>query len=365
MSPPTPVICTWLAWIHREKDPNQSRVYLEKAVTASPYLVFPFRQESLPVFRWAAAQKDSWKFRYYLGLILCHLDRVKEAKKLFLECGQEPDFAPFYLTRGKLLMGEKNPDKILDDFKKAMAIEQNGWRAPHHMADYFLSLDRNEEALQISGEYYRQNPEHYVLAMDYARSLLRVNRFEDCLSVLQKATILPYEGAGEGHEVYRQANILFSAKNLASGEYGKAVVLAERAKEWPENLGVGRPFERDERLENFVLARAFEKMGESEESCQLYQNIVEYTEKKKLSWDTNHIFGVMALKRLGKDRAAQSLLDSWEQARSAQNRAVLWASALLAQNTQELSVLKKESNIGEEAFVLILRVLDIFDILAF
>ena len=365
MSPPTPVICTWLAWIYREKDPKQSSLYLEKAATASPYLVFPFRKESLPVFRWAASQKDSWKFRYYLGLILCHLNRVKEAKKLLLECEQEPDFAPFYLTRGKLLLGERAPDKVLDDFRIAMALEQKDWRAPHHLADYFLSLDRNEEALQISEEYYRQNPEHYVLAMDYARSLLKVDRFENCLSVLKKATILPYEGAGEGHEVYRQANILLSAQNLASGEYDKAVVLAEGAKKWPENLGVGRPFDSDERLENFILARAFEKEGDREKARQLYQNIVEYTEKRQLSWDTNHIFGVMAFKRLGKDQEAQFLLDSWKQARSSQNRAVLWASALLAQNTKDLSNLKKEPDIRDRAFVLMLKVLDIFDIFAF
>jgi tetratricopeptide (TPR) repeat protein len=365
MAPSSPVLDTWLAWIYRKKDPDQSRVYLEKAVTASPYLVFPFRQESLPVFKWAASLHNSWKFRYYMGLILSHLDRLKETKKLFLECGQEPDFAAFYLTRGQLLLGESNPDKILDDFRKAMALEPKDWRAAHLMADYLLSLGRNEEALQISEEFYRYYPEHYVMAMDYARSLLSVDRFEDCLIVLQKAIILPYEGAWEGHDVYRQASILLSAQHLASGEYKKAVVQAEGAKAWPENLGVGRPFDSDERLENFVLARVFEEEGEREKARQMYQNIVEFTEKRKLSWDTNHIFGVMALKWLGKDQAAQSLLDSWTLARPAGNRAVMWASALLAQNTQDLSTLKNESGIRDRAFVLMLKVLDIFDIFAF
>ncbi|MBW1945953.1 MAG: hypothetical protein JRJ51_24470, partial [Deltaproteobacteria bacterium] len=334
MSPPTPVIDTWLAWIYRQKDPDQSDIYLEKAMAASPYLVFPFRQESLPVFSWALSLNKNWKFRYYLGLVLSSLDRVKEAKKLFLECNQEPDFAPFYLTRAQLMLGQRAPENTLDDFKKAMALEPQDWRAAHHLADYFLSLSRNEEALQISEKYYRQIPDHYVLALDYARSLLRLGCFADCLSVLGKATILPYEGAGEGHDVYRQASILLSARNLASGEFDKAVALAEGAKEWPENLGVGRPFERDERLENFVLARAFEKMGEKEKSRQLYQNIVEFTEKRKLSWDTNHMFGVMALKRLGKDQAAQSFLDAWILARPAgSKRAMHWTSALITQNT--------------------------------
>ncbi|MFC2161812.1 DUF5107 domain-containing protein, partial [Acidobacteriota bacterium] len=216
ISPPTPVIDTWLAWLYRTKDPNQSRAYLEKAAAASPYLVFPFRQESLPVFEWAASLQSSWKFRYYRGLILCHLDRLKEAKELLLECGQEPDFAPFYLTRGQLTLGERDPEKILDDFRKAMALEPKDWRAAHIIIDYFLSLDRNEEALQISGEFYRQNRKHYILAMDYARTLLKAGRFEDCLSVLEKSTILPYEGASEGHEVYRQAKMLLSAQHLAS-----------------------------------------------------------------------------------------------------------------------------------------------------
>ncbi len=364
MAPTYPVVDTWIAWIYRVEDPNQSRNYLKKAETASPYLVFPFRQESLPVFEWAASQNNNWKFRYYLGLVLSSLNRIKEAKKLFLELGQEPDFAPFYLTRLQLLLGERAQDKILDDFRKSMALEPEDWRAPHLLADYFLSLDRNEEALQISEEYYRQNPEHYVLAMDYAKSLLRLDRFEDCLSVLKKSTILPYEGAREGHEIYRQASILFAAQLMASGDFKKAVVKAERAKEWPENLGVGRPFESDERLENFVLAQAFEKLGETDKARQMYQNIVEYTKKRKLSWDTNHIFGVMALNRVGQDQAAQSLLESWEQARSTRNRAVLWTKALLAQDTQALSTLKNELDIRDQTFVLILKVTDIFDIFA-
>ncbi len=364
LAPSSPVVDTWLAWIYREKDPDQSLAYLEKAAAASPYLVFPFRQESLPVIEWAASLHNSWKFRYYRGLILCSQDRLKETKQLFLECGQEPDFAPFYLTRGQLLKGESNPDKIADDFRKALALNPNDWRAPHFLADYFLSLDRNNEALKISEEFYEQNPDHYVLAMDYARSLLRVNRFEDCLSVLKKSTILPYEGAREGHVIYRQASLLLSAQHLASGDYKKAVDQAERAKEWPENLGVGRPFETDERLENFILARAFEKGGEKEKARRMYLNIVEYTEKRKLSWDTNHIFGVMALKRMGKDQAALSLLESWEKARSAQNRALLWTKALLSLDTQALSALKNEPDIRDGAFVLMLKVVEIFDIFA-
>jgi len=70
LAPENPEILTWLAFLSRKAEAEKSQAYLDRAVAASPYLVFPFREESIPVVDWAAKQKpDCWKFRYYLGLI--------------------------------------------------------------------------------------------------------------------------------------------------------------------------------------------------------------------------------------------------------------------------------------------------------
>ena len=101
-APEHPLADYWLAYLLRDGEPAASRARLEKAVAASPAFVFPYRRETLPVFRWAAAATDSWKAKYGLGLILWNCGRTDEALGLFDACGDAPDFAPFYIARAKL-----------------------------------------------------------------------------------------------------------------------------------------------------------------------------------------------------------------------------------------------------------------------
>ena len=79
----------WQAYLLREKSPEQSREMLGQAAALSPYLVFPFREESVPVFEWAAhARPGDWKAKYYLGLVYWGLRRQDEALKMLSECGR-------------------------------------------------------------------------------------------------------------------------------------------------------------------------------------------------------------------------------------------------------------------------------------
>jgi len=52
-APEHPTVRYWQAYLLREKSPERSREVLKKAAALSPYLVFPFREESIPVFQWA------------------------------------------------------------------------------------------------------------------------------------------------------------------------------------------------------------------------------------------------------------------------------------------------------------------------
>jgi len=99
-------------------------------VAASPYLVFPFREESIPVVDWAAKQKpDCWKFRYYLGLIFWSKGRIEEAKDLF-QTLNEADYYPVFIARAYLNPDQK--EKAYLDFKKANSLAPAAWRTWHH-----------------------------------------------------------------------------------------------------------------------------------------------------------------------------------------------------------------------------------------
>ncbi|NTV80653.1 MAG: DUF5107 domain-containing protein, partial [Candidatus Aminicenantes bacterium] len=58
----------WLAYLQRDSSPAASAAALDKASAASPFLVFPFREEEIAVFSWAVAARPSdWKPKYYLA----------------------------------------------------------------------------------------------------------------------------------------------------------------------------------------------------------------------------------------------------------------------------------------------------------
>ena len=70
--------------------------------------------------------------------------------------------------------------------------------------------------------------------------------------------LLPYEGAGEAHALYREANLLGAVVRLRASDAKAAQALISHAREWPERLGAGKPYaaDVDERLEDLLDAWA-------------------------------------------------------------------------------------------------------------
>jgi tetratricopeptide (TPR) repeat protein len=317
VAPSHPVISYWLAYLRREKDAAKSRQYLGEAEAASPHLVFP----------WAATQVSGWKTPYYLGLLLWNAGMIEEAKGLFKGLASGPDWAPFYLTRARLLENEGDRERNLADIQKAVSLEEENWRAWRALTGFYERNGDYERALLSAEAIYLKQPEKPALVMDYAKALLHNGKPEACLKLLERSRVLPYEGAWEGRDLYRQAHLFSAAMSLKNKQYGAAAASAERAKLWPEHLGVGKPFDVDERVENFIRATAVEKSGDREEAKRLYASVCTDTEKFRSSWDSVHLFGAMALRKTGKEEEALRLLADWRTARGEADPLFAWAEA--------------------------------------
>jgi tetratricopeptide (TPR) repeat protein len=147
------------------------------------------------------------------------------------------------------------------------------------------------------------------------------------LKILERTTVLPYEGAWEGHDLYRQANLFLAAEALGKSNPRLALSLVEKAKLWPEHLGVGRPFDTDERLENYLLAAGYEKMGDPKKALKLYKAVVEDAKKFGESRDSVLWISAVSLKKLGNESEAIRLLREWEKAGGADKPVYSWAAA--------------------------------------
>ena len=341
-----PIIHYWLAYLYKDKSETESQKYLVQAQQLSPKFVFPFRQETIQVLKWAANKGDNWKTKYYLGLLYWGKGRTEEAMNLFKGCGSVPDFAPFYVTRGYLFKNTNSED-IKDDFKRAVQVDKNDWRAWHHLNRHYTEIALFDNALNISEKAYNRFPDNYILGMDYARSLLNKERYKECLAILKNLNILPYEGAREGHDIFEQANLLLALENMQQGNHELASQLLEDSKEWPEHLGAGKPYNPDIRLQNYIAAKCCKQSGKEDLANKYLTEIYNYTIDNWTNWNTNHYIGAVILREFGETDKAIQLLEEWKKASGSEDVVVQWAVAKFDNGNSKAQELEKMLRMDE------------------
>jgi hypothetical protein len=91
-------------------------------------------------------------------------------------------------------------------------------------------------------------------------------RYGDAYGLLSRLSIIPFEGATSGRELYREALLMQALQEMEKHRYQKGLDLIGRAELWPENLGVGKPYEEDIdlRLEDWMKYLCYRKMGKSD-----------------------------------------------------------------------------------------------------
>ena len=96
----------------------------------------------------------------------------------------------------------------------------------------------------------------------------------------------------------------------------KALVYAENAYQWPEKLGVGKPYSVDETVEDFVKAMILDKMGRKKEAEVLYHKLTDNADITRGATSVNYLT-VLAMSRLGLKAEAEKYFNSWiEQSRN-------------------------------------------------
>lgn len=294
----------------RRKDFSKCSFYLERALNSPVELIFPFREEFADILKWADQKQPHWKTEYYLALLYWSKDQTDIAGKYFDATGDYPDTYSFYLARASFKR-QTGYDEVEPDYMAALAHNGKNWRTYHIMNGYYISENDYAKALEISTQAMKISGDSYVTRFDHALSCFYNANYDECLKILKNITILPYEGAGYGRTLWRNANILNALKNISSNKFPEALLFAGNAYKWPENLGVGRPFEVDERLEDFVEAFVLDKSGKTKEAEILYNKVASFNDGKPSDGYSINYVSALAIKRLSGDSKANDYLNNW------------------------------------------------------
>jgi predicted O-linked N-acetylglucosamine transferase (SPINDLY family) len=196
--PSQPEIALWKAYL--KEDPTM----LNEVASASPAYVFPYRTETVSVLKWAVSKNPSWKFKYYLAMNYLATQRDADAMWLFQSCGQEPDYAPFYLARAALLM-PKNEKQELMDLQSAQSLAPGDWRTVYRLIDYYDARHNYQMTLSLSTEAVKKQKGNPDIGVQYAIALINNGQYAKSLKTLEGMNILPSEGASQGKIIFEQA----------------------------------------------------------------------------------------------------------------------------------------------------------------
>ena len=306
--------------LHQAGNDDESRGMLQRAGALSPAMVFPFRPSSLKALEWAKTVQPDWKIDYYEALIRWANQDKAKALELLENCG-EADYAPFYLSRASLKEGESR----LADLLKAEQIEMS-WRTGFALINHYVANNQWQKAVETGKKYTKKYPSNYYIGLKYAKALCETGQYQPCISLLSRMQVLPNEGSYAGRAVYREANLYRAMEQLSHKNYKQVVKSVETSKEWPENLGVGKPYDNmiDNRLEDYLEAKAAAGQGDSRKTSALLAAVADYT---RSHFESGNLLSALALRESGKVQEADHMVAAWS-TDFPENRVVQWCTAI-------------------------------------
>lgn len=346
-SPSHPIVTIWKAFL------SENDSLLNKALSMSPAFVFPFRTETIKALEWAKDHNPDWKFRYYLALNYAAVNRKQDAVSLLNTCGDEPDYSPFYLTRASFLKGTEREKA---DLLMAYRLSPGDWRSAIRLIAWYRSHDDHRSALSLASEVYKKDRSNSIVGLEYAISLINTGQYALSLKTLEGTTILPNEGSSQGKRVFEQASLYLAMDLIAGKKYKQALEMLGKSKDWPENLGVGKPYNVDTRIQDYLSALCFDKMKRYSEADIAYNSVIRSTGSDPYPSFKN-ILALMILRNKGESRNLEELAGKLEGSSNLVNK---WVIASFINSREQAELLEKKFE-SETDFRIIKRLLEVTD----
>jgi len=330
----------WMAYLIRNSKTEETSKILSKMTKGSVSFVFPYRRETIPVLEWAIAQNTDWKLKYYLAQNYIAVGKKKEGKKILKDLGTTPDSDIFYRFRAKM-NAERSFEEKSADYKKALALNQKDWKVWEENIQFYIKNEKYEVAHDLSKKAYQIFNNNYNIGLAHAKSLLETGQFEKVIPVLETIQVLPYEHASESRIIYERSHLGIALAALKKNNFYKAIAILIKSKEWPENIGVGKPYQPDERVQNYMLAVAYSKTGDSEKSKILLDSVMKYTQEHSSINSINHLYGLLS--KENNERLLNQL-----KPKLSENKKTKLALFLYGKNQSEVEKIKAENLVPKD-----------------
>ena len=118
-----------------------------------------------------------------------------------------------FLCRKSFLPGISKEQKETD-LQHAIQLDKEQWRYHKLLAEHEILQKKYEQALTIAEQYYHSHPQDYIIGMLYAKTLLLNKKYKESDALLTRIQIIPFEGATDGRELYREAKLMQAVQEI-------------------------------------------------------------------------------------------------------------------------------------------------------
>ncbi len=165
----------------------------------------------------------------------------------------------------------KSTGKKAQDLEKAKAAYERALACDPNDPAYYLALDRlcaltgdraGQETLFQKAPRGVQNDYRVLLAR--AEYFADTGECDQALQILVGHAFHPWEGWTGARQLYERTLHLLADQASERGDHRAAIEYLQRALQWPENLGTGRPQNPDHSREHYRLGVCYKALGEAE-----------------------------------------------------------------------------------------------------
>ena len=148
----------------------------------------------------------------------------------------------------------------------------------------------------------------------------------------------------ESRATYFNTHVFLAHDYIINGKHEKAIKILNSSKQWPEHLGVGKPYDTDDRIPDFLLAICYEALKNEQQKITFLKQVTDYTFNHIENANVNHVFGLLALDKLGNAGAFNQLKTSLKE----DAKTNILVEAFIENNEDALNKLKRDTKINED-----------------
>jgi tetratricopeptide (TPR) repeat protein len=158
------------------------------------------------------------------AVLFASFNQLDKASEILEAAGDAPTDPVFYMTRARTRTGARR----LADLRRAAAVGDS-WRVGRDLCAYYAEAGDWAILLEVAADYVKRYPAKNPIQIAYANALVRNGRFREAMDYLSGVKILPSEHRDNATGIWHEAQ--------------KALGLPLT---YPENLGTGAPFPKEQ-----------------------------------------------------------------------------------------------------------------------